>query len=96
MVTAQARERWRMNLPRDVRRSVDPRKGCELLFVPIDRGEGLVRTSPPRAPIAAFLARFADDGPAPILDELRAASGGDLAVASTPTVAGTGATNAAS
>lgn len=52
--------------------------GSDLLFVPLGQGEWLVKALPPRLPIAELLAQFADPGPAPDLEQLRAAMGKTL------------------
>ena len=79
MVMVQVRERWQVTLPREVRQSLDLREGSDLLFVPTGQGEWLVKALPPRVPVPELLARFADEGPAPDLDQLRVAIGQDLA-----------------
>ncbi len=79
MVMAQVRERWQVTLPREVRQSLDLHEGSDLLFIPTERGEWLVKALPPRIPVPDLLARFADEGPTPDLDQLRAAIGRNLA-----------------
>ncbi len=84
MVMAQVRERWQVTLPREVRQSLDLREGSDLLFVPTEQGEWLVKALPPRVPIPELLARFADEGSAPDLDQLRAAIGREVATGFAP------------
>ena len=79
MVMAQIRDRWQVTLPREVRQSLDFQEGGDLLFIPLGRGEWMIKALPPRLPVAELLARFTDEGPPPDLDQIRDAIGEDLA-----------------
>ncbi len=79
MVLAQIRERWQVTLPREVRQSLDLQEGSELLFIPMGRGEWRIKALPPRVPLPDLVDRFAHDGPAPDLDQLRDQIGRELA-----------------